>query len=167
MGTGTMEMGAQALLMGLLATALLDAWAQVLKHAAGIIPTNWGLVGRWVATRRFTHLTDGQYRHDAIAQIPAIDHERLIGWSFHYGVGISYAVIFVLLSAVLSIPIALWSAIGFGMVTVLAPWLILQPGLGQGRFAANTPQPGKTRLLNLISHTVFGLGLYFTSHLFH
>ena len=40
---------------------------------------------------------------------------------------------------------------------------MLAPGLGAGWALAKTPNPGKGRLLNLIAHTVFALGLYGTA----
>ena len=49
------------------------------------------------------------------------------------------------------------------MVTVLAAWLLLQPGLGAGWFASRAPNPMKVRALNIIGHTVFALGLYGTA----
>ena len=47
-----------------------------------------------------------------------------------------------------------------GVVTVLAPFLIMQPGMGAGIAASRTPRPGAARLQSLITHAVFGFGLY-------
>ena len=38
-----------------------------------------------------------------------------------------------------------------------------QPGLGIGWAASKTPNPTKVRALNLLAHTVFGLGLWLTA----
>ena len=50
-----------------------------------------------------------------------------------------------------------------GMVTVGAGWFLLQPGLGLGIAASKLPNANKVRLFNLVSHTVFALGLYGTA----
>jgi hypothetical protein len=36
----------------------------------------------------------------------------------------------------------------------------MQPGMGAGIAGSKTPNPSATRLRNLGTHTVFGLGLY-------
>ena len=44
--------------------------------------------------------------------------------------------------------------------TAAAPFLLLQPGRGAGTAGSRTPRPAATRLQSLITHAVFGLGLY-------
>ena len=51
----------------------------------------------------------------------------------------------------------------FGIATLAFGWFLLQPGLGLGWAASRTPNPAKVRALNLVSHTVFGVGLYLTA----
>jgi hypothetical protein len=46
------------------------------------------------------------------------------------------------------------------MVTVAAPLLILQPALGAGIASRKTPTPVFNSVKSLVSHTVFGIGLY-------
>jgi hypothetical protein len=46
-----------------------------------------------------------------------------------------------------------------GLITVAAPFLIMQPGMGAG-IAAKTPNPTAARLRSLATHAVFGIGLY-------
>jgi len=36
----------------------------------------------------------------------------------------------------------------------------MQPAMGAGVAGARTPHPTRTRLQSLITHTIFGLGLY-------
>jgi hypothetical protein len=47
-----------------------------------------------------------------------------------------------------------------GIGTVAAPCLVMQPGMGAGVAASRTPRPGAARLQSLVTHTVFGVGLY-------
>jgi hypothetical protein len=55
---------------------------------------------------------------------------------------------------------SIWPAIGIGLATILAPSFVMQPGMEAGVAASRTPQPGATRLRNLATHAVYGLGLY-------
>ena len=47
-----------------------------------------------------------------------------------------------------------------GLGSVVAPLLLLQPGMGAGVAASRTPNPRATRINTLITHAIFGLGLY-------
>ena len=47
-----------------------------------------------------------------------------------------------------------------GLGTIVAPWFILQPGMGAGIAASKTPDPRAARLRNLATHTVYGIGLF-------
>jgi hypothetical protein len=144
-----------ALFVGIVATACLDLWAVGLNRAFGLPKTNWGHVGRWV-----TGITSGTFRHESIALARPVAHERVVGWVTHYLIGILYATVYLTSLTAASHTPGVKSAIAFGAVTVLAPWLILQPGLGAGYFARQTPKPNLTRALNVLSHLVFGFGLY-------
>ena len=51
-------------------------------------------------------------------------------------------------------------ALLFGMVSVLVPYLIMQPSFGLGIAASRTPNPTQARLRSLVAHATFGAGLY-------
>lgn len=59
----------------------------------------------------------------------------------------------------------LMPALLFGLVTVLMPFLLMQPALGLGIAAANSSNPAKARLHSLLTHLIFGLGLYLAARL--
>ncbi|MBN9254248.1 MULTISPECIES: DUF2938 domain-containing protein [unclassified Mesorhizobium] len=146
-------------LIGVGATALIDIWAILLAALFGLPRPNWGMVGRWV-----WHLRDGKVFHDDIGKAQPYAHELALGWAFHYLVGLVYGVILVLATgaAWLTAPTFLPAFI-LGIVTVGAGWFLLAPGMGAGWAASKTPNPTKTRALNLISHTVFAIGLFGTA----
>ena len=79
----------------------------------------------------------------------------------HYLIGIAYAALLVALqgAAWLEQPTAL-PALVFGVLTVAAPWFVMQPAMGAGVLALKTPTPLKNGLRNLANHAVFGAGLY-------
>ena len=84
-----------------------------------------------------------------------------MGWSAHYLIGISFGLVFVLIGPAewLERPTFL-PALVFGVVTVAMPWLVMQPSFGLGIAASRAPKPGQARLKSLMTHTVFGIGLY-------
>ena len=143
--------------MGIIATAAIDLWATFSSKVLRIPRTNWAMVGRWIG-----HFPNGTFVHHPISASPAIGNELLLGWVFHYLVGIAYAAIyFVLVFLVLGNTPGPLSAWGFGLVTIVSPWFIMQPCLGLGILAANAPQPNLVRFQNIVIHSIFGIALYF------
>jgi hypothetical protein len=47
-----------------------------------------------------------------------------------------------------------------GIGSVAAPFLLMQPAMGAGIAASRTPRPAAARLHSLVTHGIFGLGLY-------
>jgi hypothetical protein len=145
------------LLIGAGATALIDLWAIARKRVFGVASPDYGLVGRWLA-----HMAlNGRFRHDPIAAAPAVRDERLIGWTAHYVTGIAFA------AALTGIWGSAWihqptpgPALLVGIGTVAAPFLLMQPGMGAGIAACRAPRPAAARLQSLVTHAIFGLGLY-------
>ena len=146
----------QGVLLGVLATIGTDIWALIVKHVFRLPTGHWNLVGRW-----FGHMPRGVFSHDSIAESPAIRHETAIGWGAHYLVGIVYGLTYLAIVRIaLSATPTLASALFFGMVTLVAPWLVMQPAMGIGAFASKTPNPPLTRMVNLSMHLAFGASLY-------
>jgi len=145
-----------AITIGLGATLLMDLWNLFLKRAFSIPSLNYCLLGRWVS-----HLPAGTLRHASIAATPQKPHECAVGWVAHYSIGIVLALVFVLLVSGewIARPTAL-PALLFGIATVVFPFFILQPSLGLGIASSRSPNPTQARLKSLVTHTVFGLGLY-------
>jgi hypothetical protein len=147
---------AYAVLIGAGATALTDIWSILRKKLLGVPPPNWAFVGRW-----FSYGVRGRFRHDAIGQSPSVRGERFIGWLAHYLIGVAYAA---LLLAIWGLGWAcrptLAPALIVGLATVVAPFFLMQPGMGAGIAGSRTPNPNATRLHSLVTHAIFGLGLY-------
>jgi Protein of unknown function (DUF2938) len=146
----------RALLIGIGATAVLDLWSILLKRLFGIPPADWSMVGRW-----FGHFPRGQFVHDSIRAASPVRGETLIGWIAHYAIGILYAV---LLLAIWGLDWArqptLLPALILALLTLVAPFFIMQPGMGAGIAASRMPNPAQARLRSLLNHGVFGVGLY-------
>jgi hypothetical protein len=152
-----MEHALRILVMGLTATVAVDLWATFANKILGWPRTNWGMVGRWIG-----HMRDGQFTHASIGSSPPIVHESILGWAFHYAIGCLYAALYLTYATiVLDGQPTLVSAVLFGLVTILSPWLLMQPALGLGICASKAPRPALVRMQNLIIHTIFGLVLYY------
>lgn len=145
--------------VGIGGTVAMDVWAIILHKVFGEPRPNWRPVGRWVL-----YLPKGKVFHGSIANSAPMPSENAVGWAFHYFVGIVYAAIVVLIAGAvwLTNPTFL-PALIVGLVTVGAAWFLLQPALGAGWFASKTPNPMKTRTLNIIGHIVFATGMYLTA----
>lgn len=143
-------------IIGIAATAFVDAWALLRKHWLGVPAPDFALLGRWVAW-----MPRGRFRHSPIAATAAVPGETLLGWVAHYLIGISFASILPLVwgEAWLQDPRP-GPALLVGVVTVLAPFLLMQPGMGMGLAARLAPHPNFVRAHSLVTHAVFGLGLY-------
>jgi hypothetical protein len=147
---------ASGIAMGLVATAAIDAWALVLSRAFGIRSLDFCLLGRWGL-----HMLDGVFVHQNIARSAAKPRECAVGWLAHYSIGVAFALVFVLLASAgwLARP-TLLPALLFGLITVIVPMTTLQPALGMGLASSKTPHPGRARVRSLMTHAVFGVGLY-------
>jgi hypothetical protein len=143
-------------LIGAGATACMDVWAQVLQRGFGVRSLDFGLLGRWVA-----HIPRGKVAHASIAKAEPIRGERALGWATHYAIGCSFAF---LLLAIWGLAWArsptILPAIIVGLATLPAPLLVLQPCMGLGIAASKTPRPGAARVKSLVTHLVYGVGLY-------
>ncbi len=151
------------LFIGIGATAVMDLWGVIRKLLLGIAPPNYGLVGRW-----FGHMLRGRFRHKAIAASLPIRGEHIIGWTAHYLIGTAYAALLLGIWGFIWIQQpTIGPALAVGIGTVAAPFLIMQPGMGAGIAASRTPHPASARLQSLITHVVFGIGLYAMGWVLH
>jgi len=144
------------LVIGIGATLVMDLWGMARKPLLGIAPPDYSLVGRWLA-----HMARGRFRHASIAAASPVRGERVIGWAAHYLIGVAFAAVLLGIWGLgwVQCP-TIGPALAVGIGTVAAPFLLMQPGMGAGIAASRTPRPASTRLQSLITHMVFGLGLY-------
>lgn len=148
----------QTVLVGVLATAVMDAWLWLLQRL-GVPTAGFAMVGRWVG-----HMARGRLMHAAIARAAPVRFELALGWLAHYLIGIAYAVLLVALCGADWLAQPSWpAALVFGLATVAAPWFVMQPAMGAGVLALKTPTPLKNALRSLANHAVFGTGLYFAA----
>ena len=155
MSIGADDIG-KAIAIGVGATLVMDLWNLFLKRAFGIVSLNYCLLGRWLS-----HIPEGTVRHSNITLAPPKPLECTVGWMAHYSIGVVFALVFVALLTGdwLARPTPL-PALLYGVGTVVFPFFILQPSLGLGLAASRAPKPSQARLKSLMTHAVFGGGLY-------
>jgi hypothetical protein len=145
-----------AIAIGIGATLIMDLWNLLLKRAFSIPSLNYCLLGRWLR-----HMPGGTLRHASIAAAPQKPFECRVGLIAHYTIGVILALVFVALTSGdwLARP-TLLLALLYGIGTVMFPFFVMQPSFGLGIAASRTPKPTQARLKSLMTHTVFGVGLY-------
>ena len=145
-----------ATVVGIGATLVTDLWAVFLKRVFSMPSPSYCLVGRWIR-----HMPEGTFRHASISAAPQRRAECTIGWIAHYVIGVLFALVLVFLASGdwLARP-TLLPALLVGIGTVLFPFLVMQPSFGLGIAASRTPHPTWARLKSLMTHAVFGIGLY-------
>ena len=143
------------------ATALVDLWTIVRARVLGVKAPDYALVGRW-----FAYMPRGRFRHPSIAASASLPGERAVGWIAHYATGVVFAALLVAFAGDewVSTPTFL-PALAMGAATVAAPFLLMQPAMGAGIAASRTPRPADARLHSVVTHLVFGVGLYLSAWL--
>ena len=147
---------ANAIAIGVGATAFMDMAALVRRQLFGTPSADYALVGRWLS-----YMPHGRFIHRPIAASPSLRGEGVIGWVAHYGTGIVFAgVLLVVAGEGWARHPTILPALAVGIGSVAAPFLLMQPGMGLGVAARLTPHPGAARLRSLATHMLFGIGLY-------
>jgi len=145
-----------AIAIGIGATLVMDLWNLFLKRVFSIPSLNYCLLGRWLR-----HMPGGTFRHASIAAAPWKPFERTVGLIAHYTIGVVLALVLVVFtSGDWLVRPTLLTALLYGIGTVVLPFFILQPSFGLGIASSKTPNPTHARLKSLMTHTIFGVGLY-------
>jgi len=150
-----LDLVVRGIVIGIAASALMDVWSAALRRS-GVPTLDYRLLGRWIG-----HMPRGRIVHERIASSPPVPGERALGWFAHYAIGVTFALLV----------LAIWGrpwlespsiapAMAIGLGTVVAPWFVMQPAMGAGIAAAKSPKPAATRMRNLGTHAIYGLGLY-------
>ncbi len=145
-------------LIGIGATATMDIFAFILSKF-GINGLDYRFLGRWIG-----HIFNGKFFHNKIFDSPIIKNEQIIGQFAHYSIGIAFAFLLVLLFGKKWVESpSLFPALAIGLLTMAAPFFLMQPAFGFGIAGSNLPDPNKARLMSLIIHSVYGVGLFLSA----
>lgn len=145
-----------AIILGTVATIVMDLFAALQKRAFGIGSLDYALVGRWIG-----HIPKGRAIHRPITQSTPVMGEAAIGWAAHYLIGVTFAAGYLALTGKIEgAAFGPFAPILFGAATVAAPFFLLQPALGAGIAARRMPNPWIARMRSLSAHLAFGVGLW-------
>ena len=149
----------RAVFIGVGATVIMDIYAIILKHFFSIKSLDYGILGRLIG-----HFSHGQFYHKNITQATPIKGEKILGWTAHYLIGITFSALLLFIWGIewTQNP-TIFPALTIGIITVLAPFFILQPAFGFGIASSKTLNPKVARMKSLLTHTVYGLGLYLSA----
>ncbi|MEI4474094.1 DUF2938 family protein [Frigidibacter sp. MR17.24] len=150
-----MILALSGLAAGLVATALSDLWQRLFMALLGEPAPRWGSVGRWVLG-----FAEGRFVDLSLKSRPARRGEEAAGWAFHYVVGAGYGLAYALGLVLLGLSASLGAAIGFGIVSLVGPMLLMKPATGAGVFGMKAPKAGFGAMKTLSAHLSFGLGLW-------
>lgn len=150
------DMVLRTTMAGIGATVVMDLWAFAMKGLFGIPASDWRMVGRWIG-----HFPQGRFRHERIATAAPVNGELALGWTTHYVTGIAYAALSLAIfgSAWTQAPTP-GRAVLISVCMLVAPFFVMQPGMGYGVAASRTGNPAAARLRSLMNHLAFGVGLY-------
>lgn len=148
-----------AALIGIGATVVMDLWALLLRRVFAIPSLDYAWVGRWLLGFK-----QGRLAHENIAKSAPVSGEIIVGWAAHYAIGIVFAAFLLALcgSGWTQNPTPL-PALFVGIVTVVFPFLVMQPAFGFGIAASRTPKPAVARQRSLMAHFSLGVGFYLSA----
>jgi len=146
----------RTVLIGILATITMDVLSITARKLGLIAFLPPRLTGRW-----FASVARGQFLHIDIGRVPPINHEMAIAVPMHYTVGITLALLYLLLVSALRLsPRNLIVALAFALCTNLLPWLLMFPAMGYGWFGTHGPAGTRLFFSSLITHPFYGVGLW-------
>jgi len=146
----------RSVFIGILATLTMDILSAGAYRLQVIAPLSPRLVGRW-----FASVARARPLHHDIGQTSPFSHEIAIAVPVHYGIGVTLALLYLLLTSTLGLtarnPIV---AVGFGLCSNVLPWLLMFPAMGYGWFGAHGPAGTRLFMSSLITHGFYGMGLW-------
>ncbi len=145
------------LFIGIGSTVILDLWVTLVEKVLAIAPTNWGSVGRWI-----TGIPQGKWTLDSADTRPITKMEKVLGWGFHYVIGIAYAALLILLfgTGFMRTPTILPVVIVGLVLSTLAGLAILMPALGAGFMGKRVPNWSAMFIYLIVAHGIFASGQY-------
>ena len=146
----------KGVLVGVLATITMDALTSISYKLQLIAPLHPRLVGRW-----FASIARGQLLVNDIGQLLPVNREVAIAVPMHYVIGITLALLYLLVSSTLGLsPRSPSVALGFALCTNVFPWFMMFPAMVYGWFGSRGPTGTRLFLASLVTHCFYGVGLW-------
>lgn len=150
-----MEVWGKFVLVGAIATALMDIQVYLHSKVFHSIPTSCNLTGRWVGMLIKREKFTGK-----ITEVNEWAHEGWLGWVGHYAMGIFMVSLFLLIVGEdwIRRP-SLLPLFAYLSVLILFPFCVLHPAWGFGFFGCKTQNPIATRKRVLVAYASFAIGI--------
>ena len=146
----------RSVFIGILTTITMDVLSVTALKLGWIAFLPPRLTGRW-----FAFVARGQFLHSDIGRVTPINHEMAIAVPMHYVVGITLALLYLLLTSTLGLnPRNLIASLAFALCTNLLPWLLMFPAMGYGWFGTHGPPGTRLFFSSLVTHSFYGVGLW-------
>jgi hypothetical protein len=146
----------RSFIVGMLATFTMDGLTVLTIKLGLIAPLPPRLIGRW-----FASVARGQLVHTDIGQLTPINYELAVEVPLHYAIGITLALTYLLMSSVLGLhPKNPVFALVFALFTCALPWFVMFPAMGYGWFGTHGPIGTRLFLDSLVTHCLYGVGLW-------
>lgn len=150
------------IVVGIAATATMDALASVSRRLGVTVGAKGTWVGRW-----YLGMARGEFVYSDITTAPERVGEKRAALIGHYVIGIVLAVLYVVGCRWLDIAPGWWlAAVGYGLATCVFPWFLLFPALGFGLFGLHGPAELKLLRTSVVNHLFYGVGLWWAANLF-
>lgn len=140
---------------GTLSCLAMDLWQRLLLVFFGVPTSNWAIVGRWL----ILFLSSFKWVQKSLSDHKEIRYELLIGWAFHYFVGVLYALFYAVLWYLDFIELGFGPGFLFGFISTVVPWFFFMPAMGAGILARKLEAPFLALLLAMLTHIVFGVSM--------
>ena len=139
----------KGVLVGVLATLTMDVLTSIFYKLQLIAPLHPRLVGRW-----FASIARGRLLVSDIGRLQPVNREVAIAVPVHYVIGITLALLYLLVSSTLGLsPRNPSVALGFALCTNIFPWFMMFPAMGYGWFDSRGPTGTRLFLASLVTYS--------------
>jgi len=140
---------------GLLGTLAMDLFNSLAARTGLFLKIDVAMIGRMAAG--WLH---GRFRYEHPDEMEQISNAKIYGYFAHFGIGVGFAVPFVLTwSLCVGGPVSPLCAIIYGVITTAASFFFVYPSMGLGAFGRRSPERLKAFITPLVNHFSYGLGL--------
>lgn len=150
-----MELIVAGVVAGVLGTVAMDSLNHLFARTGILSKIDVATIGRmcagWVRGRL-------RYRHPG--EMEEVANEKIYGFLTHYGIGVAFALIFVLgWELLVGGPASPAWALAYGVATTVASLFLVYPSMGLGLFGRRSPEGIKSPLSSLANHVFYGVGM--------
>ena len=140
---------------GVIGTLVMDLLNNFVARTGMFLKIDVAMIGRMAAG-----WTRGRLRYGHPDEMRQVPNEMFYGYIVHFGIGVGFAVPFVLgWNIWIEGPASPLWAVLYGIATTTASFFFVYPSMGLGVFGRRSPERIKAFITPLANHLFYGLGL--------